>query len=148
MNLEPLGYKSMAFCTVYEMACFFVTFDGNVPVTLHYKFQQSVHMTVVVPRPQFIHGVGHCSYVPETGIPLLLTVQKTVKIPLCGSLAKLLRSRCCATTGAGLDSCLVEVPVLQSTVVEIPIVAQRQFGLQTARKPLTFHGQFFSQFQV
>ena len=99
------------------MACFFVTLDGNVPVTLHYKFQQSVHMTVVVPRPQFIYGVGHCSYVPETGIPLLLTVQKT-------SLARLLSSRCCATTGAWVDSAVswrCRCCSL-STVVDIPVV--------------------------
>ena len=167
VNLEPLRYKFMALWTVYEMACFFVTLDGNVPVTLHYKFQQSVHRTVVVPRPQFIYGVGQCSYVP--GIPLLLTVQKTVEIPVCSSLAKLLSSRCCATTGAGLDSCLVEVLPLQfidgrrylccggpdsawrgaavavfSTVVEIPVVAQRQFGVANCAKTVDFpRVQFF-----
>ena len=57
----------MALWTVYEMECF-VTLDGNVTVTMHYKFQQSVQMTVVVPRPQFIDRVGHCSYVTETGM--------------------------------------------------------------------------------
>ena len=66
-NLEPLGYKFVALWTVYERACFFVTLDGNVTVTMHHKFQQSVQMTVVVPRPQFIDRVGHCSYVTETG---------------------------------------------------------------------------------
>ena len=65
VNLEPLGYKFMALWTVYEMACFFVTLDGNVQMTMHCKFQQSVQMTVVVPRPQF--RAGHCSYVTETG---------------------------------------------------------------------------------
>ena len=80
-------------------------------------------------------------------------------------------SRCCATIGAGFRQCCpVEVPLLQfidsrrhpccggpdsawwscrscssSTVVDIPTVAQRQLGLQTARKPSAFHGCSFQQ---
>ena len=53
-----------------------------------------------LPRFQFIDRVGHCSCATVTGIPLAQTVQKTVKIPPCSSLARLLSPRCCATTGA------------------------------------------------
>ena len=35
-EIGPLGYKFMTLWTVYEMACFFVTLDGNVPVIMHY----------------------------------------------------------------------------------------------------------------
>ena len=67
-----------------------------------------------LPRLQFIDRVGHCSYATVTGIPLVQTVQKIVEIPLCSSLARLLCSRCCATTGAGFRQCCpVEVPQLQ-----------------------------------
>ena len=56
----------------------------------------------------------HCSYVTETGIRLVQTVQKTVEIPLCSSLARLVSSRCCATIGAGFRQCCpVELPQLQ-----------------------------------
>ena len=48
----------------------------------------SVQMTVVVPRLQFIDRVGHCRYVTETGFLLVQTVQKTVVIRLCSSLAR------------------------------------------------------------
>ena len=53
-----------------------------------HKFQQSVQMTVVVPRLQFIDRVGHCRYATETGFLLVQTVQKTVVIRLCSSLAR------------------------------------------------------------
>ena len=36
-----------------------MTLDGNVLVTIHNKFQQSIQMTVVVPRLQYIDRVGH-----------------------------------------------------------------------------------------
>ena len=66
------------------------------------------------PRLQFIDSVGHCSSATVTGIPLAQTVQKTVEIPLCSSLARLLSPRCCATTGAGFRQCCpVQVPLLQ-----------------------------------
>ena len=51
---------------------------------------------------QFIDRVGYCSYATVTGILLVQTVQKTVEIPLCSSLARLFR-QCCP----------VEVPLLQ-----------------------------------
>ena len=90
----------MALWTVYEMACFFVTFDGNVLVTLHNKFQQSVHMTVVVPRPQFIYGVGHCSYVPETSPVCNCAEEREDSFVQFSS--ELVNARRCATTGAGV----------------------------------------------
>ena len=160
----------MALWTVYEMACFFVSSDGYVPVNMPHKFQHSVQMTVVVPRLQFIDRVGHCSYFTVTGISLVQTVQKTSEIPLCSSLARLLSSRCCTTIGAGVRTVLSHggaaivvhrqssTSVLWwsrqctlsccrcsfSTVVDIPTVAQRQdCGLQIARKPSTFHGCSF-----
>ena len=40
-ELGAVGYKFMALWTVCEMVCFFVTLDGNVPVAMHCKFQQS-----------------------------------------------------------------------------------------------------------
>ena len=86
VNLEPLGYKFMALLTVYEMACFFVTLDGNVPMIMHYKFQHSVQMTVVVPHRQFIDRVGYCSYVTETGT--VCNCAEKRQIPLCSSLAR------------------------------------------------------------
>ena len=99
---------------VYEMACFFVTLDGNVPVTMPHKFQQSIQMTVVVPRLQFIDRVGHCSYVTKTSILLVQAVQKTVKtlgavIWRDGECPSLCNDRC-----RGSDSAVsVEVPLLQ-----------------------------------
>ena len=74
----------------------------------------SVQMTVVVPRLQFIDRVGHCRYATETGFLLVQTMQKTVVIRLCSSLARSFTSRCCATTGAMVRQCCpVEVPLLQ-----------------------------------
>ena len=146
---------------------------GSVPVNMQHKFQQSVQMTVVVPRLQFIDRVGHCSYDTVTGILLVQTVQKTVEIPLCSSLARLLSSRCCATIGAGFTQCYpVEVPLLQfidsrrhpwcggpdsawwscrscslSTVADIPIVAQRQdWGCKLREKRRLSMGALFSSF--
>ena len=46
-DLEPSRYKFMALWTVYDMACFFMSFDGYVPVNMQHKFQHSVQMTVV-----------------------------------------------------------------------------------------------------
>ena len=67
-----------------------------------------------LPRLPFIDRVGHCSYDTVTGILLVQNVQKTVEIPLCSSLTRLLSSRCCATIGAGFRQCCpVEVPLLQ-----------------------------------
>ena len=110
----PVLRAVMSLRTVYEMACFFVSFEGYVPVNMQFKFQQSVQMTVVVPRLHFIDRVGHCRYATVTGFLLVQTVQKTVVIRLCSSLARLFTSRCCATTGAmGRQCCLVEVPLLQ-----------------------------------
>ena len=101
----------MALRTVYEMACFFVSFEGYVPVNMQFKFQQSVQMTVIVPRFQFIDRVGHCRHATVTGFPLVQTVQKTVVIRPCSSLARLFTSRCCAPTGAMVRQCCsVEVP--------------------------------------
>ena len=37
----------MALWTVHEMACFFGSLDGYVPVNMPHKFQQSVQKTVV-----------------------------------------------------------------------------------------------------
>ena len=92
--------SSWPFWTVYEMECFLGSLDGVVPVNMQNKFQQSVQDDSGLPRLQFIDRVGHFSYATVTGITLVQTVQKTVKIPPCSSLARLLSSRCCATTGA------------------------------------------------
>ena len=43
----PPGYEFMAVWTVHEMACFFMSPGGNVPVNMQFKLQQSVRMTVV-----------------------------------------------------------------------------------------------------
>ena len=101
----------------------------------------------------------------------MLTVQKNVKIPLCSFFGELVNARRCATTGVGFrQGRPVEVPLLQfvdsrrhpccggsdsacgvatvtviSTVVDIPVVAQRQVW-ETARKPSTFHGCSSQQF--
>ena len=108
-----------------------------------------------------------------TGFLLVQTVQKTVEIPLCSSLARLLSSRCCATTGAGFRQCCpVEMPLLQfidsrrhpccsgpdSACRGAAVAVYRQsstfqlwrrgkFGVQTARKLSTFHGCSFQCFQ-
>ena len=103
MNLEPLGYKFMALWTVFEMACFFVTLDGNVPVTVHYKFQQSVQMTVVVPRPQFIGRVGYCCFVAETGTLYNCAEGEDSSVQFFG---EFVNARRCATTGAGVPTVL------------------------------------------
>ena len=78
------------------MACFLVD-PGTVtsPVTTHYKFQQSVQMTVVVPRPQFIDRVGHwagtvCNCAEE---------REDSGVQFCG---ELVNERCYTTTGAGV----------------------------------------------
>ena len=131
-----------------------MAFDGYVPVSMLHKFQQFVQMTVA-------------------GIPLVQTVQKTVEIPLCSSLAGFFSSRCCATTGAEVRQVLSRGGARycsSSTVVDIPVVvvqtvhgelpkmhlfdsrrnsscgAEASLGLQTARKPSTFHGCSFQQF--
>ena len=137
VNLEPLGYKFMALWTVYEMACFFVTIDGNVPVIMDYKSQQSVHMTVVVPRPQFIDGVGHCSCVPENGTVCNCADER--EDSSVQFFCELVNARRCATTGAGFltvlflwmcrycrSSTVVDIPivVVQTALVEVP---QMQF---------------------
>ena len=44
---EPSRCEFTGLWTVYEMACFLLSSDGNVPVTMPHKFQQSVQMTVV-----------------------------------------------------------------------------------------------------
>ena len=55
-------------CTWSRPSGEFMAFDGYVPVSMLHKFQQFGQMTVA-------------------GIPLVQTVQKTVEIPLCSSLA-------------------------------------------------------------
>ena len=136
----------MALWTVYEMACFFVTLDGDVPVIMHYKFQQSVHMTVVVPRPQFIDGVGHCSCVPETGtVCNCADEREDSSVQFFG---ELVNARRCATTGAGVLTVLFLWRCRRcslSVVVDVPGVAQRQYG-GTLRKLSTSTGFVFSQF--
>ena len=131
MNLEPLGYKFMALWTVYEMACFFVTLDGDVPVTMHYKFQQFVQMTVVVPCPQLIDRVGHCSYVTETGTVCNCAEEREdSSVQFFG---ELVTARRCATTGAGVLTVLFLCRCRRcslSLVVDIPVVAQRQYGTE------------------
>ena len=126
-----------------------------------------------LPRLQFIDRVGHCSYATVTGISLVQTVQKTVKISSVQFLARLLSSRCCASTGAGVrQCCLVEVPLLQfidsrrhpchggpdsalwscrrcsfSTVVEMPVVAQRHdWSCKLRENSSTFHECSFQRF--
>ena len=105
------------------MACFFVTLDGNVPVTMHYKFQQSVQMTVVVPRPQFIDRVGHCSYVTETGVRLCTRTCRFLRAVLwrVGECPSLCNDRCRGSVSA----VLVEVPLLQ-------FIDSRRVAVQTA----------------
>ena len=121
-------------------------------MNMQLKLQQSVLMTNGLPRFQFIDRVGHCSSATVTGIPLVLTVQKNVKLPLCSFFGELVNARRCATTGVGFRQCCpVEVPLLEfvdsrrhpccggsdsacgvakvtviSTVVDIPVVAHRQ----------------------
>ena len=129
------------------MACFFVTLDGNVPVTVHHKFQQSVQMTVVVPRPQFIDRVGQCSYVPETG-PVCNFAEEREDSFVEFSSELVNARRCTTTTGAGVLTVLFLWRCRycsSSTVVDIPVVAQRQYG-ETARKLSTSTGFVFSQF--
>ena len=139
VNLESLGYKFMALWTVYEMACFFVTLDGNIPVIMHSKFQLSVHMTVVVPRPQFIDGVGHCNCVPDTGtVCNCADEREDSSVQFFG---ELVNARRCATTGAGVLTVLCR----SSMVVDIPVVAQRQYG-ETVRKLSASTGFVFCQF--
>ena len=119
------------------MACFFVTLDGNVPVITHCKFEQSVHMTVVVPHPQFIDGVGHCSCVPETcTVCNCADEREDSSVQFFG---ELVNARRCATTGARVltvlflwrcrycsSSTVVDIPVVvvQTALVEVP---QMQF---------------------
>ena len=122
----------MALRTVYEMA-----FEGYVPVNMQFK-----QVTVVVPRLQFIDRVGHCRYATVTGFLLVQTVQKTVVIPLCSSLARLFTSRCCATTGTMVRQCCpVELPQLQfidsrrhsNCGAEVVVVPQVHLRLWTSR---------------
>ena len=40
-------YKFVALWAVFEMACFFMSLGGYVPVNLQLKLEQSVQMTVV-----------------------------------------------------------------------------------------------------
>ena len=40
----------MALWTVYEMACFFVSSDANVPVNMPHKFQHSIQMPLTEDR--------------------------------------------------------------------------------------------------
>ena len=104
---------------------------GYVPVTRHHKFQQSVQMTVVVPRLQFIDRVGHCSYDTVTGI----LSRKLCRRPLRFFCAVLCQG-CCVPVAVqrqvpGLDSA---VPwrcryCSSSTVVDIPVVV-----VQTAQQ--------------
>ena len=82
--LGAVQWEFLALRTVYEMACFLVSFEGYVLVNMQYKFQQSVQMTVVVPCLQFIDRVGHSCYVFT-----VQTVQATVEF-----------SRCCSWTGS------------------------------------------------
>ena len=171
LYLGPSRYKFMALWTVYDMACFLLSTDGYVPVNTQHKFQQPVLMAVVVPRLQFVDRVGHCSCDTATAILLVQTVQKTVEIPLCSSLARLLSSRCCATTGAGERQCCpVEAPQPQfidsrrhpccgdpdsawwscrccslSTVVDI-LWRRGKIGVANCKKKLTLHGCSFQQF--
>ena len=123
VNLEPLGYKFMALWTVYEMAYFFVTLDGNGFVIMHNKFQQSVHKTVVVPRFKFIDGVGHCSCVPETGtVCNCADEREDSSVQFFGVL---LNARRCATTGVGVLTVLFLWRCRycrSSTVVDIHVV--------------------------
>ena len=51
--LGAVQWEFMALRTVYEMACFLVSFEGYVLVNMQYKFQL-VQMTVVVLCLQFI----------------------------------------------------------------------------------------------
>ena len=102
--------------------------DGNVPVTMHYKFQQSVQMTAVVPRLQFIDRAGHCS---RYGVLLC-------RRP-CGFLSAVLsrlgNARRCATTGAGVLTMLFLWRCRccsSSTVVGIPVVAVQALGESAA----------------
>ena len=136
----------MALWTVYEKSCFFVALDGNVPVTMHYKFQQSVQMTVVVPRPQFIDRVGHCSHVTERGT-VCNCAEEREEIPL-QFFGELVNARRCATTGAGVLTVLFLWRCRRrsvSTVVDIPVVASRQYG-ETARKLSTSKVPFLASF--
>ena len=74
-------------------------------------------MTVVVPRPQFIYGVGHCSYVPETG-----------PVCNCAEDRESVNDRRCATTGAGVLTVLFLWRCRycsSSMVVDIPVVWHR-----------------------
>ena len=86
--------------TVYEMACFVCVrwrlrpFEHAAQAPAVCSDDSGLH------RLQSIDRVGHCSSATVTGIPLAQTVQKTVEIPLCSSLARLLSPRCCATIGA------------------------------------------------
>ena len=74
--------------------------DGNFPVTMHYKFQQPVQMTVVVLRLQFIDRVGHCSYVTETGTVCYCAENR--QDSMGAVLRRVGNARLCATTGAGV----------------------------------------------
>ena len=144
-DLEPPRYKFMALWTVYEMACFLLSSDSCVPVNMLHKFQQSVQMTVVVPRPQFINSVGHCSHVPETGTVCNCaedredsSVQffgKVVQSPL------LCNDRCRVKDSAVPWRCRY---CSFSTVVEIPVAAQRQVWGASCAKTVDFPRVQFS----
>ena len=63
--LGAVQWEFMALRTVYEMACFLVSFEGYVLVNMQYKFQQSVQMTVQWLCLAFSSSdrVGHSCYV-------------------------------------------------------------------------------------
>ena len=98
--------------TVHE-TCFFVSLRRPRPCE-HARQVPAVRSDDNgVPRLQFIDGFGHC-VMSQRQVSLSCELCRRPLRFLCAvPLARLLSSRCCATTGAGLDCCLVEVPLLQ-----------------------------------
>ena len=107
------------------MACFFVTVHGNVLVTIHYKFQQSIQMTVVVPRLQYIDRVWTLQLCHRDRCAQC-TLCRRVKIPKRSSwmlVAVLIVVRQVRLGPDSAEKCQ-EVPQLQSIVVLVQFLGK------------------------
>ena len=95
-----------------------MTLDGNVLVTIHYKFQQSIQMTVVVPRLQYIDRVWTFQLCHRDRCAQCILCRR-VEIPRRSSwmlVAVLIVARQVRLGPDNAEKCL-EVPQLQSIVV-------------------------------
>ena len=81
-----------------------------------------------LPRLQFIDRVGHCSFATVTGIPPCATVQKTGAISFVQFFGRLMSSVAVQRQVPWFDSATSWRcrQCSTSTVVDIPVVAQRQ----------------------